>query len=447
MGTVRFRLNHPKDKQGNLKSELCPILVEFYSKYCRMELSTGLKVYPANWNSGRVSSKEKDWKEINTKLARIETDIMDVWEADRKKPIDELKANIRKAIKEDESAPVIIEKKTVVEAVQRFIAQYEREKESGTVKRYRALLKKLIAFNPNLTFEELDFNFYNAFKSFLYDTPNPNYIGYHLEYDSHNSVHVVTPGTVPDKFIGLLDDVVFKYFINLKTICAWAGKRDYKPNSAYKEWEIIKREYPAISLSLHELKKVEEIVLPAHLDIARDYLSLECRTGQRISDLKRFDKSDINGNLWTFTQKKGNRLNANRISLPLVGYCAPALLIIQKHNFELPKITEAKLNKYIKTVCKEAFIDTPMYIERWAGNKKVRIPGLKYEFLSTHTGRKTFITTCLQSKQFSTHTVMQITGIRSEKTLRHYFSGSEIGTIEAGLRGIEDDRSAMRIAN
>ena len=249
--------------------------------------------------------------------------------------------------------------------------------------------------------------------------------------------------------MGLFDDVVFKYFINLKTVCAWAEMRGYTVHPAYKikkAWPIIRREYQPIALTQDELHRIEDLYLPEkHLDIARDYLALECRTGQRISDLRRFNKNDINGNRWTFNQKKGARTNQKTVSLPFTGYSAPALLILQKYNYELPSISEQKINEHIKTVCKRAGIVDTIHITRWAGNKKVQIPGSKYEFISTHTGRKTFITIALQ---FMSHqTVMNITGIRSFQTLKHYAGESEIGLVEEGLRKIENDVTIMRKAN
>src|SRR5690606_13005891 len=88
--------------------------------------------------------------------------------------------------------------------------------------------------------------------------------------------------------VGLFDDVVFKYMDNLKTVIGWAEKRGYQVHPSYKDWEIIKREYPIISLTLDELQRIEALdSLPDHLSIARDYFSICCRTGQRISDVKR----------------------------------------------------------------------------------------------------------------------------------------------------------------
>lgn len=447
MATVKYYLNHPfvKGTRDLRKDEVSIDLMFTIDRLKRFRIPTGERIQPKYWDKKekQVKSNYRGHIEINSHLNLIKDRALDLWRKDKALTADALKVMVRGIVQGDSHTE---QKKTVVQAVKQFIAQYEREKETGTVKRYKGLLRKLEAFNPDLLPEQLDHNFYSSFKNWLYDNPNPLYGGYHLDYDSLAGVYIVRPDVVDNKPVGLFDEVVFKYFVNLKTVCAWGEKRDYQFHKAYKEWEIIKRDYPPISLTLDELQKLETIHLPErHLDIARDYLSLECRTGQRISDLKRFTRSDIDGHRWTFTQKKGSRLNAKTISLPLVGYCAPALLILQKYNYELPRISEAKLNKHIKTVCQRAGIDHQMYIERYAGNRKVRISGPKYEFISTHTGRKTFITIALQFMK--PHVVMQITGIRSYKTLKHYAGEAELSTIEAGLKSIEDNISIMRKAN
>lgn len=117
---------------------------------------------------------------------------------------------------------------------------------------YRTILKKLEAFNPELGFEDLDFNFYDAFKKFLYSEPNPGYAGFDLRHDSSDSVHTMFASDNPVHRVGLFDDTVYKYLVHIKTVCAWAEKRGYTVNPAYKSWEIIKREYPVISLTLDE---------------------------------------------------------------------------------------------------------------------------------------------------------------------------------------------------
>jgi integrase len=442
MASVKYRLNRPKEKTGELKKVPVSILISYYHAGVAVEdLSTGQKTIPVKWDNNRI--KGDKGMLINKYLNELETNLLNAHLVHRASG-PALEAIVRRIIKgetEDTS-----QKKTVIEVVQQFIAQYEREKDPATVKRYRVLVNKLRAYNPDLTFDQLDQNFYDSFKNFLYDNPNSVYSGYGLRFDLVERIYHVQPfgpGVHDLSPIGLFDDVVFKYLVNLKTVLAWASKRGYVVNPSYKEWQIIKREYTPITLTKEELEKIESLDLPKHLDVARDYLSLECRTGQRISDLRRFKREDLLDGVWTFFQKKGNRIKSKLIELPLDGFAAPALVILQKYNYELPKISEQKLNVHIKKVCEMAGVDSEMYIERWAGSKKVRISGRKYSFLSTHTGKKSFIT-ILAGEGIPVSILSILTGTSQRTIERHYLGQIPVSKVREHLKKVEDNQSLMR---
>jgi hypothetical protein len=444
MAAVRFRLDHPKKDQ---QDKPVSILAQLYiNSKMRPELATGEKVAPGNWDkeSERATSKHAGYKKLNLHLQTISTDLMQLWRDNKELSQKELRVKMEQILRGAAYNP-IAEKKTLFEALSRFIESYKGEKAANSVKMYVTLQKRLSEFDSEVSkidIDTLDFNFYDKFKRFLYDLPNYNYNGYSLHRQEDHS-YVVQQDTLGLP-VGIFDDKVFKYFINLKTFLAWAEKRGYKVNPVYKQWEIIKRKYPPISLTMAELEKLERVELPKHLDVARDYLVLECRTGQRISDLKRFDKKDLDGFKWNNTPKKGNRLNNKVVTIHFEGYCAPAYWILQKYNFKMPFIHEQVLNKLIKEVCRMAGINQEMYIERWAGSKQVRIPGKKYQFISTHVGRKTFITIALQF--MPPKVVKDLAGIDSYETLRHYEGKTEDGVIKQALNSIQENKVIMKKA-
>jgi hypothetical protein len=441
MASVKFLLNRPKGTKP------CSILTRFHSRETgTITLSTSEMVHPDHWDGNRVTSKDrKQYDRINKRLASIEAALLDVWRHNIGNG-EVISREVHRIVKGTSA----VQKKTVIEAVKLFIAQYEREKEKTTVGRYKVLLNKLTAFNPDLTFEQLDHNFYDAFKTFLYQSPNPVYGNCHLEYDRDSGVWIVRDnerGRSADSYehsVPLMDDVVFKYIVQIKTICGWAKDRGYNVNGSYKAWEVLKREYIPISLTLEELESIESLPLPKHLDLARDYFVLECRTGQRISDIKRFNKIQLQDNKWVFTPKKGNRTSSKMVKLPFVGYSYPALLIFQKYNYQLPELSEQNLNYSIKEVCRRAGIDDEIFIERWAGSKKIRIPGKKYEFLSTHTGKKTFITV-LANKGVPLLTISQITQTSVKTIERHYLGLIEDENVSAHLSKIETKYTLRKV--
>lgn len=446
MANVSFRLNRPKDKNGELKKSPVAILVAYYHEGIEVELSTGQRTLPSRWNGSRI--KGDTGTLINKHLNELESTLLNAHLVHKvSKP--ELEAIVRRIIKGETES--IVQKKTFLETVQQFIAQYEKEKDTGTVKRYRALLKKLDDFSKiyPISFETLDFNFYDAFKVYLYGLHNPLYSGFSAVYNSDLECYDVLPDVDRQRVgepIGLFDEVVFKYFVNLKTICRWAEKRGVEVHPAYKGWEIIKRQYPPITLDKDELERLENYQFDSkqkHLDIARDYLSLECRTGQRISDLRRFKREDLQDGVWTFFQKKGNRIKAKLIELPLDGFAAPALVILQKYRYELPRISEQKLNENIKKACEKAGISGQIFIERWAGNKKIRISGPKHEFISTHCGKRSFIT-ILAGEGIPVSILSLLTGTSQRTIEKHYLGRIQVSKVRDHLKKVETNQSIMR---
>jgi hypothetical protein len=446
--TVKFNLLRPKDKAGKLKSEPVSITVTVCNKGSRRgPFATGLTIVPKFWNGNEARMTLADALTFNSKLEALKKRIFKNWESDRCAVGDKLKGLVEKAIEGEDQPPLQLteehpfQKKTSLFTVGRFLAQCKRELDPKTVTRYKVVWKALSRFQKGkrLDFSTMDNLFLDRFKNYLYDIPNALYTGYHLEWNSHDRVYVVAPGTVRGKHIGLFDETVFKYIVILKTICDWCEGRGYVVNPSYKAWQIIKREYSPIFWSQDELTAIESqralgmitVDVPhkygkpsqikINLELCQDYITFATRTGPRISDAKRFEPHQIQDNVWTITQQKGNRTKIKTVEIPLKGFCAPALLILKKYNYNLPMMPEQHLNLGIKEVCKRAGITQQFFIERWAGNKKIRIPGPRYEFFSTHTCKKTCISH-LVAEGVPTAVVSQITAT-SERTIKKHYQG------------------------
>jgi integrase len=288
--------------------------------------------------------------------------------------------------------------------------------------------------------------------------PNPTYANYKLVKVDGIYTAIKTDDFKKGKDIPvpLTDDTIYKYLSNLQTFLRWATDRGYEVNPIFKKWEIIERVHPPISLGLDELEKIEQLNITSDLvkeklsskknyrkdqseltaqalSIARDYLVAECRTGARISNIKRISPDQIQDNRWVYTVFKGNRLSEKIVRLPFTGYSLPAYFIFQKYGFRMPTVDEHKINEHIKTVCKLAGIDQEIYIERWCGNKKIRMPGKKYEFISSHTGRKTCVTILGNIYNVPIKIIMQLTGISDIKTVMHYLGESDDSVLEKHL--------------
>lgn len=114
----------------------------------------------------------------------------------------------------------------------------------------------------------------------------------------------------------------------------------------------------------------------------------------------------------------------------MVGFAGKALEVLKKHAYVLPKISGVKFNVYIKEVAKLAGIDSPVTLKRYSGKRMIEIKKPKYEFISSHCARRSFVTLLLE-KGVPPTTIMKITGHTDLKTLMKYESTSDDAVVDA----------------
>ncbi|WP_407495014.1 tyrosine-type recombinase/integrase [Elizabethkingia anophelis] len=189
----------------------------------------------------------------------------------------------------------------------------------------------------------------------------------------------------------------------------------------------------SIYLTFEELDKIEQTEMPHdYLVNAKDWLLIACYTGQRVSDYSRFTSSmiveDSEGQKYIeFTQQKTN----SKMQIPLLKKVQE---ILNKRDGEFPrKISDVKLNLYIKEVCEIAGIDEMIYngkvmtIEKEDKTKITRkIFGQypKHELVTSHIGRKSFASNFYE--KIPTAYLLNFTGHTTEKQLLAYINKTEI---------------------
>lgn len=437
--SIKFYLKRPK-VENKLRKEEVAIIGRFsLGRSFRFDFETSETITPALWNFPQQKAKStfRRHLELNDSLDDIRREVRDLYKTNAS-TLSEFKRLCQSRFK---GSTLPQEKKSIFVAFEKFLSAYKAEKDKKTVFKYLTLLSRLTEFDSicPVDLPTLDFNFYDQFKAFLYKIPNPFYPNQSLVYDMGDDSWQIVQGNEGDP-VGIFDETVNAYLIQLKTFLQWATKRDYKVHQSFKSWETVRHPHEPITLTSAELEALENAVFKSEaLNIGRDYLVLECNTGQRISDLKRFDLKNLTGNKWTFTPRKGNRLSPKQNTVHLN---ERALSILQKYNWKIPVLSEQKINKNIHKACKEAGIDRPTVIYRWAGNRRIKIEGPKHEFITSHTGRKTWITLALQSGMSAEH-VMELTGIRDYKTLKFYRGKFEEEAVKKELEKIPLMRKAL----
>ena len=99
--------------------------------------------------------------------------------------------------------------------------------------------------------------------------------------------------------------------------------------------------------------------------------------------------------------------------------------ILKKYNGELPKnLYEQKINDLIKVVGEWAGIDEAVVTFVTKGGRKQGTRKPKYEFIKTHTARRSFCTNAY-NLEMPTVDIMAISGHSSEKTFLNYIKTSK----------------------
>lgn len=218
----------------------------------------------------------------------------------------------------------------------------------------------------------------------------------------------------------LTHNTVARLFKQIKTFMKWAERNGYHNNHHFKEIKQPEKPGDIIVLNWHELMALFELQVTKEVDqVVRDGFLLQCFTSLRYSDLKNLKKSDVKGDYLDITAIKTRDLNR----IPLNQY---SRTLIERYwhsdtNYIIPVISNQKFNKKIKTICRWAGMKEPITLVKYRGQERIETILPKYRAISSHVGRKTFITNAL-TLGMPTETVMAISNHKDYKTFKRYIN-------------------------
>lgn len=403
MASFRFYLLNAKDKDGKLKKQELSIYLFVNHSGNRWTFKTNERIEPKYWNFGVGEVKgsyKKGAIEINNNLDDIKKRAQSAYrEHEGKVSASILKDKIENAVdgKQDEGKNELI-----LPVIAEFIEVSKTIRKETTLKKYNTFLKAIKKDWPAITFDEINMTFFDQF----------------------------TGKMLAD---GLLNDSIAKNVSTVKTFMDWALSRGYHQNLTYKQFEAKRvTKHDIITNTEEELKQIEELEgLSERLDKVRDLYLFQVHTGQRFSDVQAFRKEDLKGVIWDLTQIKTGK----RVQVPLIGWASPARSILEKYDYQLPQISNQKFNDYIKEVGELARINEVIEIKRKSGAKNIVIKKMKWEFMSSHTARRTAVTLLLE-KGVPATTVMKMTGHSNIRTMQKYENTSVEALVKA-LEGLE----------
>ena len=285
----------------------------------------------------------------------------------------------------------------------------------ATYEKMSALKEDLSSFKKDLKFSDLNESGLTGWVHYLRDekklkTPRKKK-GNRKEYDQED-------------VIGLKNSTIRKKLDYLAWFLNWATDHGYNTNMTYKTFKptLKATQKKVIYLSKAELQQLKQLEIPpgySHLEAVRDVLLFCCFSGLRHSDVYNLKRNDIKDKLIDVTTIKtaDNILidlnNVTRAILDKYKDCEFA------NNKALPGIKNQPMNRDVKTLCKLAGINEQIRITSYKGNQRKDEVKEKWELVSTHTGRKTFIVNCL-SLGIAPNVIMKWTGHSDYKSMKPY---------------------------
>ena len=367
MINVNFYLKNKNSKVETL------IYVKFGYKGKTYKRSTKLKIRPTDWDLKRQKAKSNYvhvWT-INDNLQAISNGLVKVYKTllandkiadftDFDNVLSELTIfdNIESDTENEQSFLEIFEYFIKVKDV----SEYRKVK-------YNSTLKHLISYEKHanyiLKFERINENFFVDFCNYLFDIKI------------------------------LVNSTVGSYIKVINTFMTWSLKNQYHTNRDYQEFTFnynVKTAF--VYLTSEERLKIENLNLSENkrLENVRDVFILACYTGLRYSDLENLKTANIQNDLFVFTAKKNQKQQ-------IIPFTTQSKKIIDKYKDKpdfLNVISNQNFNEYLKEIGEIAEINTPFEKVIFRKNNRVEKTAPKYEFITTHTARRTFGTLYLQ---------------------------------------------------
>ena len=368
--------------------------------------STGEKIKPSEWDfegrqpndlNGRTKRAEIH-RSVKMQLDRYSSFFTEI--VNRYKNInEELTVDILKQ-RFDEKFEKITVKSDFFRIYQEFLDEKENDYtgnsiSNSTLKRYKCNKNLLEDFESTcrikISLGKFDDKLYNKF------------LKYCIEEKKHsaNTLH---------RNVGLL-----------KTFLLWALNKKYTYNNnfiTFKKPAKFTTDEIALNYEQVELIYNYDFSDNKRLERVRDLFVFGCTTGMRFGNYSTISRSDVDGNFIRVIDLKSKSKN---LAIPLNSISKS---ILEKYDYNLPSITNQKMNEYIKEVFKKLEFTDEIKKTMKYGDELVDQKAEFWTRISSHTARRSFIT-IMKNKRVPDKVIMSYTGHTSLEVFNAYYRPSE----------------------
>lgn len=208
----------------------------------------------------------------------------------------------------------------------------------------------------------------------------------------------------------------------------WADKNGYYKGRSHETFRVKLKGTDGnlnelVYLSWDELMDLTNLEIPENMPgvgRVRDVFCFCCFTSLRYSDVAKLRRTDIKDDYISVVAKKTSKL----VSIELNKY---SRAILHKYKDEvflddlaLPVISNVKMNEALKKLGLLAGLKEPHRIIYFQGNKRCEEVYSKWELLTTHAGRRTFVIAAL-TLGIPSEVIMKWTGHSDFKAMKPYY--------------------------
>jgi integrase len=386
-----------------------------YESNQRIKAKTLFKTFARDWDfkNGKIKNKVEIAFDINLELQTLSTQILKNYSKAKQENDALTEAEVRLLVNSTIHKIAVTKDNSLKRATELFLEKKKGLLSEGTLKEYKTIFRSLFEYEQYLkkplVFNDFNQSFFNSYEKYLISKKNPY---------------------ARDR--GLLNDTISKYCATLKTFLDWSYYEGFlkSKEAILKIKTQVKRKVKndVVALTESELFQLLSLDLSSspRLEKVRDVFCFACFTGQRFSDISRFDKNHFADNKWQFNSFKTKK----KTVVPFEGFIANALPILEKYNYTFPVISNQKFNDYLKEVGELAEFNNNVRKLRYTGTKEVEFIQPKYEYMSSHMARRTFVTIMIE-KGIPLTIIQKITQHSDIRTLVKYEGHSESSLIAA----------------
>lgn len=404
----------------------------------KIRLATGVKVYPQHWDKNKQKAIISP---LYPKLTRINNSLVNDKIEEYLKRFSKFKEYLCDNPSEITNGGDLL-KSFIYDKMKENCIEYLRKSKDedktiseGTKKDYKSALDNLERFciqdNPVNKFNDFTKkyikNYYNYLLS-IDDNPRTK--------DGKLSISYV------NKQISQLWNMLNKYAVE-NELMDYSILLEWQNRGAWEKKDKTKNNEKGIALRDDEIIKLWEYW--PHIDNQNDKdilatFLLECLTGQRFSDIEKItDNLDTIHSITTIqlTQQKTGKAIRVGIIFEL------AKIILKQYENKMPQSFSIDYsNKRMKAIGKAAGIVGQETMTRHSGNDThvQSIIKQRYELLSQHTGRRTFIT-LLALREWSAHRIKQYSGHSDIEMVERYTKIKDSVEFERFRNAIKNDSS------